>query len=90
VPGIAPTDDPTVADVGTFRGFIQPVSGGEASRFAKLDELVTHRLYCPVSVALEYGDVVTQGEYTGVVVFSNQAEGIAGVDHHKEILLSSV
>lgn len=74
--------------LGTFKGFLQPVSGSESFDHFKQDEKVTHRLYTDVSTRLLYGDIITYSGLDYTVVFSLQENGISGIERHKEILVS--
>ena len=68
-------------------GFIQPVGGGESFDNYKIDEKVTARMYCPVSLNVVYGDKVSQGGIDYIVLYSFQPLGISQRLHHKEVLL---
>lgn len=88
-----PNDDPflsapVLATIKQSRGFIQPVGGAETFSHVKPDQLVTHRLYSPVDLPALYGDIVVQGGDSYNVEYADQPDGISGVQHHKEILLS--
>lgn len=85
--GASAMDTPTETLVGTYLGFIQPVSGGEASRFSKTGEEYTHRLYTGVKTPARFGDIVRFGDAQWSVVFAEQAQGISSVGHHKEVEL---
>ena len=77
--------EPSYAEVGTYRGFIQPVGGNESSAFNAQAESYSHRLYTDVSTPVLYGDRITQSGLTWRAVFVSQPEGISGRVHHKEI-----
>ena len=89
-PGTSQMDEPTYVKVGVFRGFIQPVSGGESSAFDKVAERFSHRLYTNIATPAIYGDRVIQGGVTWRVVYATQVDGISSVGHHKEVLLQHV
>ena len=72
----------------TQQGFIQPVNGNDRYKDGKSGEEITHRLYCDTSVSISYGDRITQNSVTYIAVYTIQPAGVAGVNHHKEILLS--
>lgn len=73
---------------GYYIGFIQPISGNERFDKQKSGEDSTHRLYTPVGAALQEGDKITdKNGQIYIVVFSEQADGISAMSHHKEILL---
>ena len=77
----------TYASVGTYKGFIQPVGGGETFREGKGGEAATHRLYTGLSTPAVYGDRVTYKGQNYKVIYAIQPQGISSVEHHKEILL---
>ena len=77
----------TEAVVQYSRGFIQPVSGGETLEFLRVDDKATHRLYCPVELLAQYGDIIEQSGQRFIVVYADQPNGITGFLFHKEILL---
>lgn len=88
--GASAVDAPTRTLVGGYRGFIQPVSGTETTQAEGLRESRTHRLYCPVSTPVQFGDEIEQGGVTYRAVFVTQTAGISSVTHHKEIDLQYV
>lgn len=77
----------TYSSVGTFKGFIQPIGGGESFRDGKGGEAATHRLYTDVSTPGLYGDRVVQGSQFYKILYAIQPEGISAVNHHKEMIL---
>lgn len=82
--------EPTYTTVGTYRGFIQPVSGNESTLFSKVDENYSHRLYTGLDTPVEYGDRIEQDGLTWRAVETKQPRGVSAVQHHKEILLEYV
>lgn len=89
-PGASAVDVPTTSAVGTFLGFVQPVSGSELAAFGGLQESITHRLYTDVATPVQYGDEIVQDGVRWRAVFTTQTTGISSVDHHKEVVLSYV
>lgn len=79
--------EPTESDVGTYRGFLQPVNSSETFEHLKADQEVTHRLYTNVDTPALYGDFVTYGALKYTVIYGFQPDGISSVEHHKEILV---
>lgn len=80
------TDDEYIT-VGTYHGFIQPVSGTETFRDGKAGEQVTARLYTGLTTPGIYGYKVTQDGQSYIMLYTIQPVGISAVSHHKEILL---
>lgn len=74
--------------IGNYRGFIQPISGGETFRDGKGGESATHRLYTGLATPIFYGDRITQNNQNYTVLYGIQPEGISSVEHHKEIILA--
>lgn len=68
-------------------GYLQPISGSEAYQNAKIDEVYTHRFYCPSTTSVNVSDYLkfSSGYYR--VTFS-QANGITNQGKHAEILLA--
>ena len=79
--------DSTWTAAGNYKGFIQPISGGEVFQDGKAGEKATHRLYTYVSTPVNYGDKVSQGGQDYFVIYAIQPAGISGVNHHKEVIL---
>jgi len=77
----------TWATVDTYRGFIQPIGGGEVFRDGKAGEAATHRLYCPLTVGALYRDRVTWQGQNFIVLYAIQPAGISSRQRHKEIIL---
>lgn len=70
-----------------YKGFIQPISGGETYRDGKAGEQATHRLYTSVQTPSIYGYKVIQNGQSYIMLYAIQPTGISGVDHHKEIVM---
>lgn len=88
--GASAVDEPTRTLVGTYRGFIQPVSGSETTQANALKELRSHRLYTYANTPIEQGDEIEQDSVTYRAVFTTQPRGVSSVQHHKEVDLSYV
>jgi len=86
--GTSAVDEPTFTLVGHYRGFIQPVGGGQSGQFNADHETYTHRLYTPVATPILDGDQIRQDGVKWRAVFPTQPTGISAVDHHKEVTLS--
>lgn len=89
-PGASSVDEPTRERVGTYRGFIQPISGSETTQANALKELRSHRLYTSTQTPVEQGDEIEQDGVTYRAVFTTQVNGISSVQHHKEVDLAYV
>lgn len=70
-----------------YKGFIQPIGGGEAFRDGKAGEQATHRLYTGIVTPSKYGYRVTQNGQSYIMLYAIQPNGISGVNDHQEIIL---
>ena len=70
----------------TIQGFIQYRNGSENTMYSSNGELVNAVLYTSIDNEFTYGSKIN-GKYK--VISSEQDNGVSGVGHHKEILLSS-
>ena len=73
--------------VGTYKGFIQPASGGEGFAQGKSGENATHILYTDVYTPCHYGNQVRHKGQKYIMLYAIQPQGISGTGHHKEIIL---
>lgn len=73
--------------VGYYKGFIQPMSGGETFRDGKGGESATHRMYTVMGTPVKYRYRVTQGGQDYIMLYAIQPAGISGTGHHKEIIM---
>lgn len=73
--------------IGGYKGFIQPIGGGESFQKGKNGESATHRMYTFVSTPSQQGWRVTQGGQSYVMLWAIQPDGISSVGSHKEIIL---
>ncbi len=80
--------NPVMIYVGTYRGFIQPLSGYGVYMKGKNGEDSTHRFYTDVGTPCEYGHKLTQDGIDYIMLYVTQPRGISGTGHHKEILCS--
>jgi SPP1 family predicted phage head-tail adaptor len=76
----------TWATVGSYSGFMQPLTGNEVFKFGKSAGDVTHRFYTGLSTSVEQGYRITWQGQKYEVIYSDQPTGIAGRSSHKEIL----
>lgn len=74
----------TYLTVGTFKGFIQPLSGDTQVSSGKQTFTLTHTIYCQPSVVFNTDDLIYYGgkEY---IVRTYQMSGISGIEDHQEV-----
>jgi hypothetical protein len=89
-PGASAVDEPTFEEVGTYGGFIQPVTEAVTTNAEGFQQRRTHRLYCSVGVPIEFGDEVRQDSIKFRAISTTQPRGVSAVDHHKEVDLEYV
>ncbi len=80
----------TYESIGTFQGYIQPVSASQDFTTGKNGEKVTYRLYTDIATPITYANKIIQNGIEYVILYEQGINGVVNLRHHKEVYLGSI